>query len=89
MSRIPSTLSNPDEYKVNSESISYYTFNGQITRVYKHLEVYLGAENILNYIQDSPIIAANNPNGEYFDASLIWGPVVGRNIYFGFRYKIK
>ena len=26
---------------------------------------------------------------ENFDASLIWGPVMGRNIYAGIRYKIK
>ena len=38
---------------------------------------------------ENPIIAASNPNGSNFDASLIWGPIMGRNIYFGLRYKIK
>ena len=25
----------------------------------------------------------------YFDSSLIWGPIFGRNVYLGFRYRLK
>ncbi|MDG1475677.1 MAG: TonB-dependent receptor [Vicingaceae bacterium] len=89
VSRIPSTLSNSAENVIPNQSESFYTLNGQITRTFKKFEIYGGAENILNYRQDNPIISANNPNGSDFDASLIWGPVMGRNIYFGLRYKIK
>ena len=89
VSRIPSTTNNPAEYIVNSESEPYYTINGQVTKAFKKFEVYSGVENLLDYKQDSPIIAANDPNGPNFDASLVWGPIIGRNIYFGFRYKIK
>ncbi len=89
LSRIPSTSSNSTEYIIDTKSKPYYTLNGQITRAFKKFEVYGGVENILNYRQDNPIIAADNPNGSNFDASLIWGPVMGRNIYFGLRYKIK
>ena len=89
VSRIPSTITNSPEYRINTHSESYYTVNGQVTRAFKKFEVYAGVENILNYTQNSPIIAANDPNGSNFDASLIWGPVDGRNIYFGLRYKIK
>ena len=88
-SRIPSTSNNIPENRPPSISKSYYTINGQITRNFKKVEVYTGVENILNYKQNNPIIAANDPNGSNFDASLIWGPVMGRNIYFGLRYKIK
>lgn len=89
MSRIPSTTGNLPENIVSEKSEAFYTLNGQITRAFKKFEIYSGVENILNYKQENPIIAANNPNGSNFDASLIWGPVMGRNIYFGFRYKIK
>jgi len=89
VSRIPSTLINSAENVIPNQSKSFYTLNGQITRTFKKFEIYVGAENILNYKQDNPIISANNPNGSDFDASLIWGPVMGRNIYFGLRYKIK
>lgn len=88
-SRIPSTIGNTLENVVNTKSEAFYTVNGQITRSFKKLEVYGGVENILNYKQENPIISADNPNGSNFDASLIWGPVMGRNIYFGLRYKIK
>jgi outer membrane receptor for ferrienterochelin and colicin len=89
MSRIPSTVSNPVEYVVSTKSEPYYTLNGQITKAFKKFDVYVGAENILNYKQENPILAADNPNGPNFDASLVWGPIIGRNIYFGLRYKIK
>lgn len=89
VSRIPSTITNSPEYRINTHSESYYTVNGQVTRAFKKFEVYAGVENILNYTQNNPIIAASDPNGSNFDASLIWGPIDGRNIYFGLRYKIK
>ena len=89
MSRIPSTSDNFTENVITDKSEAFYTLNGQITRAFKKFEVYTGVENILNYKQDNPIIASDNPNGSNFDASLIWGPVMGRNIYFGLRYKIK
>ena len=89
VSRIPSTEGNSEENVITSKSKAFYTLNGQITRAFKKFEVYSGVENILNYKQNNPIIASNNPNGSNFDASLVWGPVMGRNIYFGLRYKIK
>ena len=46
------------------------------------------AENIANYTQLNPIIDAGNPFGDDFDASLIWGPVMGRTIYLGIRYSL-
>ena len=51
--------------------------------------MYIGGENLTNYTQPDPIIGAENPLGPDFDASLIWGPVMGINIYAGIRYKIK
>ena len=64
-------------------------FNSQITRKWDNLDVYIGGENLTNYTQPNPIIDVENPLGDDFDASLIWGPVMGRNIYVGIRYKIK
>lgn len=89
LSRLPSTVGNTPENVIGTQSKDYYLLNGQVTRAFKKFDIYSGVENILSYRQDNPIIAANDPNGSNFDASLIWGPVMGRNIYFGFRYKIK
>jgi hypothetical protein len=64
--------------------------NAQISKVWKErIEAYIGVENLLDYKQENPIIAADDPFGSYFDSSLIWGPVSGRMIYAGLRLKIK
>ena len=52
-------------------------------------EIYLGAENILDFRQDDPILASDEPFSPYFDSSIIWGPIFGRMIYGGIRLKIR
>ena len=52
-------------------------------------DVYIGAENLLNYYQQNVIVSAAQPFGQYFDASMVWGPVSGRMFYAGLRLKIK
>jgi len=59
--------------------------SGQVTRKFKTFDWYLGVENALDYIQDNPIRNVENPFEEGFDASMIWGPVMGRKIYSGIR----
>ena len=83
-SRIP-------EINIVADNVSppFSLFNSQITRKWDNLDVYIGGENLTNYTQPNPIIDVENPLGDDFDASLIWGPVMGRNIYVGIRYKIK
>ena len=61
---------------------------GQITKNFTNLSIYAGVENPLNFRQPNPIIDADNPRGENFDATMIWGPVKGRNIYVGLRWNI-
>ncbi len=65
------------------------TLNAQVTKNFKKFEVYAGCENITNYTQKNPIIAAGEPFSDNFDASLIWGPLTGRMFYGGFRFTIK
>lgn len=87
--RISSTLANPVEYQVAERSPSYFLFNTQITKVWRErFEVYVGMENITNYKQKNPILSSEQPFSPYFDSSLIWGPVFGRNTYVGLRYKV-
>ena len=88
--RIPFTNSNPPEYQLAEQSPDFVVINTQISKSWnENFEVYLGAENLFNYKQENPILSADKPFSPYFDASLIWGPVFGRNIYAGLRYKIK
>ncbi|MFT4543836.1 MAG: outer membrane receptor for ferrienterochelin and colicins [Bacteroidia bacterium] len=87
--RIPSTATNPLEYQLASQSPWHATINAQITKRFKWFELYAGAENLTNFRQKNPIIAANDPYGEFFDASLVWGATMGINPYLGLRYKLK
>jgi len=86
--RIPDTSDNPEEFQLPSYSPDFFMLNGQITKKWKKFEWYVGIENALNFRQENPILSAENPRSSFFDASLVWGPVFGRNVYTGFRYKI-
>ena len=74
---------------VRERSHTYFVLNGQITRGFKRWSAYLGVENATQYRQPNPIIDSQNPFGSTFDASMIWGPVRGRIIYVGMRWKLK
>ena len=90
--RIPGTSGNPVQYQLNTSSPSYVLMNAQVSKSLgkKHpFELYLGGENLSDYFQKDPIIAADQPFSTYFDAALVWGPVTGRLFYTGIRYKIK
>jgi hypothetical protein len=90
--RIPGTGENPLKYRMEERSPSYITMNAQISRSLgktKMFDIYLGGENLTNYLQQHAIIASDQPFGNYFDASMVWGPVSGRLVYTGFRYTIK
>ncbi len=86
--RIPSTEDNPPLYQRPEKFDPYMLINGQVTRKFKYLDIYLGIENLTNFKQEDPIISADNPFGDEFDTSLIWGPVMGRMIYGGIRISI-
>lgn len=87
-SRIPDTRMNPEKYRLPDASPSYFLLYAQITKKYKNWDFYIGAENITDYTQKNPILAADDPLGAYFDTSMIWGPISGRMLYAGIRYKI-
>jgi len=87
--RLPYTGFYPEEYQQPSYSPDYALINAQITRYFKKFEVYIGGENIGNFRQMDPIIASDDPFGEYFDSSIVWGPITGIKVFAGFRYKIE
>lgn len=71
------------------ETFAPYTLvNGQITRNFRNWSVYVGSDNLLDFVQSNPIIDAQNPRGENFDATMVWGPVHGRKVYAGLRFNI-
>lgn len=82
--RIPMTAVSPEAY-----SPKYVTMNAQVSKTFaKKLDVYTGVENLTNFFQKDPVINAGQPFSAGFDASMVWGPVIGRMFYGGLRYKI-
>ena len=70
------------------KSRMYPMINAQITHVYKKFDFYIGGENLTNSVQKNPIIDTANPFGSKFDATNIFMPITGINIYVGIRYAI-
>ena len=87
--RLPSTLSNPIEYRNPDYSKPYSLASVQVTYKAKRMEVYAGCENIAGFRQRKPIVGWQDPFGKYFDTSSVWGPTRGREIYAGLRWKVK
>jgi hypothetical protein len=90
--RIPFTADNPGPYQLGNTSPAYILMNAQVSKTFGKthpIDIYLGSENMTNYYQRGAIVAADQPFGQYFDASLLWGPVSGRMFYAGIRFKIK
>jgi outer membrane receptor for ferrienterochelin and colicin len=88
--RIPNTTNKSPEYRLQDYTDPFFTMNGQITKVFNSKwEIYLGGENILNYKQSNPILSAQDPFSEEFDASMVWAPIFGRMIYGGLRFTIQ
>ena len=69
-------------------SPSYMIVNLSVNRKFQKLELYGGCENLLDYTQEKPIIAFDNPQSIYFDATQIFAPLMGRRFYVGLRWKI-
>jgi len=86
--KLPYTLDNPEGYQLDDRSPAYLILHTQILRKFSKWEIYFGAENLTNYKQPHPILAADNPFGDYFDSSIVWGPIIGRSINAGVRLKI-
>ena len=89
--RIPNT-SEGHVHSLTSPSVfapAFSNINAQITKAFYKFDAYIGGENLNNFTQKDPIIGARDPFGKNFDASMVWGPVIGRMIYVGLRFKIK
>ncbi|WP_394706807.1 TonB-dependent receptor domain-containing protein [uncultured Bacteroides sp.] len=88
--RMPSPYINADGTPSWDERYKGYPqLSAQITRFFRLGSIYIGAENLTNFTQMNPIIAANDPYGKNFDSTMIWGPVQhGSKFYVGIRFNL-
>lgn len=87
-SRLPVAQLDSVTFTTDNYSKVYPQVSAQITYKHKKWDFYIGGENLTNYRQHHPIIDSENPFGTYFDATRIWAPVMGINVYAGFRFII-
>ncbi len=72
---------------------------GQVTKYFRTWSIYLGAENMTNFTQDTPIVGERreakdghsfvDPSSATYDASMIWAPIHGWKLYLGFRWALE
>jgi hypothetical protein len=86
---LPNTHANPVEYQRPDVSNPYCLLNAQITKKFRLWEIYVGGENLLNVKQKDPIVAADRPFSEYFDATMVYMPITGIMGYVGVRVILK
>ena len=67
---------------------AYPLLYAQVTKRFKGVDLYVGGENLTNYRQPSPILHADHPFSSDFDASCVWGPLMGIRVYGGIRVTI-
>ena len=78
----------------NGRTPVYPMLYAQVTRRFKGWDVYLGAENLTNFTQKDVILGTKgsdglvNPRLASFDASCIWGPLMGIKAHVGFRFTL-
>ena len=88
--RLPYTGDNSAVNQIGERSPDFVLLNLQISKEWKNKgwEAYTGVENLTNFKMTRPIISASDPFDSEFDASMVWGPVLGRMFYAGFRFKL-
>lgn len=89
--RMPASVTG-HPYHMSAYSPSYTLMNAQVSKTFGSkypFDIYVGAENLSDYFQMDTILGAAQPFGNDFDAAMIWGPVNGRMLYAGLRFKIK
>ena len=79
----------------NGRTPIYPLLYAQVTRRFKGWDVYIGAENLTNFRQKNVIQGAVRDENGYvnayqpsFDASCVWGPLMGIKAHVGFRFTL-
>ncbi|MCF0175547.1 MAG: TonB-dependent receptor [Bacteroidales bacterium] len=72
----------------------YPLLYAQVTRRFKGVDIYAGGENLSNFRQKTAILGSKEETGRVntaapdFDASCIWGPIMGIKLYAGVRFTL-
>ena len=66
----------------------YPLLYAQVTRRFRGFDIYVGGENLTGSMQMVPVVDADTPFSQTFDAASVWGPLMGAKFYAGIRLTI-
>ncbi len=75
-------------------SKAYPLLYAQVTKRFKGVDLYVGAENLTNFHQKDLVLGKKGGDGKVdprdisFDASCVWGPLMGIKAYAGVRFTL-
>lgn len=78
----------------NGRTPVYPLLYAQVTRRLKGVDIYVGGENLTNFRQKYVLFGTRgsdglvNPRAPSFDASAVWGPIMGIKVYAGVRFTL-
>lgn len=78
----------------NGRTPVYPLLYAQVTRRFKGVDVYIGGENLTNFRQKNVILGTKDDMKRIdttrpdFDASCVWGPLMGIKVYAGVRFTL-
>ena len=66
-----------------------------MTKRFKGVDIYIGGENITGFRQKDVLLGSRDsstglvsPHQASFDASAVWGPIMGARFYAGVRFTL-
>ena len=86
--KLPDTRAYPVEFRLPEHGDAYTLLHLHLQRSWDAFDLYVGAENLLDFRQDNPILNAANPFQPWFEPGFAWGPVKGREVYAGIRARL-
>lgn len=86
--RLPTPYDTGNGWSWEERFHAYEQLSVQVTRWFRHWSIYVGGENLTDFMQETSIYGANDPWGKAFEPTLVWGPVHGRMLYAGVRINI-
>lgn len=79
----------PVEFNKDKYSKSYSICDITFIKNFDFMRLQFGLKNIFNYMQESPLIDSQNPFGDKFDTTYIYGPLHSREIFIGILFSIE
>ena len=77
-----------DEFARDEISDVFSLHHIKIERQFNQVSLMAGIKNLLDYMQESPLVDPANPFGDSFDTAYAYGPLQARRFVFGIEWRL-